>query len=82
MTDVECQRCGHVFDTEREGATEHASTERCPQCGREADPDEDTVDGPETDGCGDSTAQVRIDIHVHIHTDSDDVDIQVGGNGQ
>lgn len=74
MTRVECQQCGHEFDTDREAKVDHATTERCPQCGREADPEADAVDASGTPGVsvttgdGDGEARVRIDVHLHIHT--------------
>lgn len=75
MTDIQCERCGHAFDTERETVAPGQDTRRCPQCGAKAGPDADAV---EAVGDGGQDAQVTtsgsttITITIEIEPENDD----------
>ena len=62
MTDVECDRCGTTFDTEREAVTAGQDTARCPSCGKSYD--EPATDGGETVQVDSEGVTVRITIDV------------------
>jgi len=68
MTELECDRCGTVFDTTRAPAVVGQDRSRCPSCGHRhgGETDADTADGDRDEtatGAGDEDDEV----HIHIH---------------
>jgi predicted nucleic acid-binding Zn-ribbon protein len=62
MTGIECERCGEVFDTDRDGVTPGQDTSRCPKCGKSHD--EPATDGGETLQVDSEGVTVRITIDI------------------
>lgn len=78
MVVITCDRCETRFDTEREPATRHASTTRCPSCGEDhAAPDAiepappTRPDGVEFGQIARAIDEADGEVHVHFHKHSE-----------
>ncbi|WP_136690049.1 hypothetical protein [Halorhabdus amylolytica] len=78
MTEVECERCGTVFDTARDGVAPGQDTTRCPSCGKQHpvhESNQDAPDGATSDAGPGATASLNVgddgrlvvEVHAHIH---------------
>lgn len=65
MPEIECGRCGEIFDTDRDEVVPGQSMERCPACGAKNDLPES--DGGEVVEVSTDEGTLRLDIHVHVH---------------
>ena len=78
MTEIECERCGTVFDTARNGIAPGQDTTRCPSCGKQHpvhNGGKESTDDATSDAEPGATAsldvgedgQLVVEIHAHIH---------------
>lgn len=65
MTNINCDRCGTTFDTDRDGVVPGQDTTRCPSCGGENDVPE--PDGGEVIEVAAENGTLRLEIHTHVH---------------
>lgn len=66
MPEIDCERCGERFDTERDAVPAGADTTRCPSCGQSHDVEEPATDGGAAVSvpAGERTV---IEVHIHVH---------------
>lgn len=79
MTTLTCKDCEKQFDTDRDGASKHADTQRCPSCG-ETHTDAE-VEAREVvtaaDGGSASTVEIQLTITIRGVDDASDLSVSV-----
>lgn len=77
MTTIECQDCGHPFDTDRDGASKHADTKRCPSCGNTHTDAEVAAHAVSAVADGGSASAVEITLTIQIRGVDDPSDVSL-----
>jgi uncharacterized Zn finger protein len=63
--EIDCDRCGESFDTDRDGVAAGQDTSRCPACGKSYEVDDSDGSKAAAVSLGNDGGEVHIHVHVH-----------------